>query len=299
MLVWLNGKFVDRDSATVPAFDAGIQHGIGLFETFAAHNGTVFRADAHARRLVESARLLRMSESLRAEPLAEAVGHALERNGLEHARLRLTVTGGNLGLLAALKPTKVDPTVLIDVQPPTLYPDALFDEGAMVTIAHGRLNPISPMAGHKTLNYWPRIHALQEAAASKAGESLWFTVSNHLAGGSVSNVFLVTDGVVHTPFARGDDAQDPAGPTVLPGITRAAILELCDAIGCETTKRRLDINDLLAADEVFLTNSSWGVLPVVAVEKETIGSGAVGEVTTQLREAWLDLVARETGAAAL
>ncbi len=299
MLVWLNGKFVDRDSATVSAFDAGIQHGIGLFETFAAHNGTVFRADAHAQRLVDSARILLLTESLKVEPLAHAVVHALERNGLERARLRLTVTGGNLGLLAARERRKVDPTVLVDVQPPTIYPDTFFTEGVMVTIAHGRLNPVSRMAGHKTLNYWPRIHALQEAAANKAGESLWFTVTNHLAGGSVSNVFLVKDGVVVTPFARGEDARDQAGPTVLPGITRAAILELCDGLGVETARRLLDVNDLLAADEVFLTNSSWGVLPVVAVEKETIGAGVVGDTTARLRESWLELVERETRATAL
>ncbi len=293
MLAWLNGKFVDRDSVTISAFDAGIQHGIGLFETFSAYNGTVFRAKAHTRRLVESARQLLLSESLRADPLANAVGQVVQRNGLQRARVRLTITGGNLGLPAARERGKVDPTVLIDAQPPTPYPPEFFEQGVMVVIADGRLNPMSPMGGHKTLNYWPRIHALQQAAAGKAGEALWFTVTNHLAGGSVSNVFLVKDDILVTPFARG---EDPAGSAVLPGITRAAILELCDAMGFETVKRSPDVNELLAADEVFLTNSSWGVLPVVAVEREAIGNGQVGDRTKQLREAWLDLVEKETSA---
>ena len=296
MLVWLNGKFVERDMATVAAFDAGLQHGIGLFETLAAHHGTVFRAEAHTRRLVQSAKELLLSESLRPEPLSEAVELAVQRNGLDRARIRLTVTGGNLNALATRgRSGHVEPTILIDVQPPTIYPEAFFEQGVMVTIADGRLNPMSPMAGHKTLDYWPRIHALQHAAARKGGEALWFTVTSHLAGGSVSNVFLVSGGALVTPFARGEDPHDPAGGAVLPGITRAAILELCESLGIETCSRALDIKEVLSADEVFLTNSSWGVLPVVAVEKEKVGDGQVGDMTTRLRGAWLDLVEKETG----
>ena len=164
----------------------------------------------------------------------------------------------------------------------------------MVTIAEGRLNPSSPMAGHKTLNYWPRIHALQLAAAAKAGESLWFTVTNHLAGGCVSNVFLVIDGMLTLPVARGEEPVDTAGPTVLPGTTRAAVLELAGDMDIEIHRCTLDIDRLLAADEVFLTNSSWGVLPVVSVENKQIGDGAVGEMTSRLREGWLAMVERET-----
>ncbi len=294
MQIWLNGKFVTRDAALVSAFDAGLQHGIGLFETCVARNGTVFRAEAHARRLVESAAALFLSDVLRIEPLARAMQTAVEHNELDEARIRLTVTGGDLGLTAALQRRRIDPTVLIDVQPPTVYPDAFFENGVLATVADGRLNPTSPMAGHKTLNYWPRIHALQHAATKKSGESLWFTVTNHLAGGSVSNGFVVSDGVLATPCARGEEPADAVGPAVLPGITRAAILELCDTTGVETRRCTLDINQLLSADEVFLTNSSWGVLPVVAVEKKTIGDGRVGEMTSRLRDAWLDLVQRET-----
>lgn len=294
MQVWLNGKFIDREAATISAFDAGIQHGVGLFETCAARNGRIVRAEAHTKRLVDSAQALLLSDTLRAPPLAEALQKAVEHNEMDEARVRLTVTGGDLSFAYAARERRVDPTILIDVQPHTVYPDAFFEKGVMATIAKGRLNPTSPMAGHKTLNYWPRIHALQHAAAAKAGESLWFTVTNHLACGCVSNVFLVIDGVLALPFARGEDPVDAAGPAVLPGITRSIILELCESMGIEARRCTIDIDRLLSADEVFLTNSSWGVLPVVAVEKKKIADGAVGEMTTRLREAWLDLVERET-----
>lgn len=294
MLLWLNGKFVERDAAMISAFDAGLLHGIGLFETLSAHNGRAFRPLAHAQRLVDSAGALLLNDSLRAEALAEAIAQSITRNQVQRARIRMTVTGGNLNVMGAPGHRKtVDPTILIDVGPATEYPDAFFESGVMVTIAQDRLNPLDPMAGHKTLNYWPRIHALQHAAVKKAGESLWFTVANHLAGGSVSNVFLVKDGRLLTPLARGEEDQ-PTGPAVLPGITRAAMLELADTLDIGAARQTLDVNDLLAADEIFLTNSSWGVLPVAAVEAEQVGNGGVGEVTRSLRAAWLDLVEEET-----
>lgn len=299
MLVWLNGTYVEGDAATVSVFDAGLQHGVGLFETMAARNGRVFRVDAHVQRLIDSARELLLTDSLRADPLAQAVEQTVERNSLEAARVRLTVTGGTPGLSGLphrQEPRKVDPTILIVAQPPTDYPEAFFTSGVTVVVADGRANPLDPMAGHKTLNYWHRIQALQQAAARKTGEALWFTVSNHLAGGSVSNAFLVEDGALVTPIARGEEASGAIRAPVLPGITRAAIMELARGQGVGVTTRMLDIGDVLSADEVFLTNSSWGVLPVVGVEREKIGQGQVGEITRRLRQAWLELVERETSA---
>jgi branched-subunit amino acid aminotransferase/4-amino-4-deoxychorismate lyase len=127
------------------------------------------------------------------------------------------------------------------------------------------------------------------------GKPLVFQVTNHLAGGCVSNCFLVSDGSLITPIARGEEAEvgqgQSKGPSipspVLPGIVRGFVLEWAARRSHKVTRRMLSISDVLAADEVFLTNTSWGVLPVVRVEKEAIGSGAVGEITTLAREAWL------------
>lgn len=304
--VWLNGQFVSLEDAKVSAFDAGFQHGVGLFETMLARGGRVLHLDRHLNRLDDSARALRLTESLHLDPLREAVELTLAKNGQVDARVRLTLTGGDLNLLQR-EPGPVagraQPTILIHAQPPTKYPDEIFENGVMVTIAYGRLNPLDPFAGHKTLNYWPRLSALQEAARKGAGEAVWFTISNHLAGGSVSNIFIVQDGALLTPIARGEE-DEVAGPgfaagggnggarlpsPVLPGITRAWLLGEADDLGMHTARRMLDINDLLSADEVFLTNSSWGVLPVVQVERETISQGEVGEATRRLRERWLSL----------
>lgn len=299
MQVWLNGQFVDRDHARVSVFDAGFQHAVGLFETMLARHGAVFRAADHVKRLADSARDLLLTERLRVEPLIEALTMTLERNGLQEARLRLTITGGDLNLLQSATKSHVDPTILIVAQPPTVYPDHFFDRGVIVLTANGRENPLHPMAGHKTVSYWPRIRELQLAAANRAGEALWFSVSNHLCGGCVSNVILVKDDELLTPIARGEEAQGALPSPVLPGITRAAILGLAEDLDVPVHRRLLDVNDLLAADEVMLTNSSWGVLPVVGVEREKVGEGEVGPLTRQLREGWQRLVDEETQAANL
>ena len=294
MHIWFNGQFIDSTTAKISVFDAGFQHGVGLFETMLARNGRIFRVNAHMHRLDESARALLLSKRLRPGPLAEAAELTVQRNQMESARVRLTVTGGDLNLLQSAGRTQQDPTILIVAQPPTPYPDAFFEKGVTAVIADARSNPLSPMAGHKTLNYGPRIQALQQAAGRGAGEALWFTVSNHLASGSVSNVFLIKDSELLTPIARGEEEAGALPAPVLPGITRSVIIELADDLGLAVTKHTLDINDVLRADEVFLTNSSWGVLPVVGVEKEKIVGGEVGEVTKRLRAAWLETVNRET-----
>ncbi|MCZ6835569.1 MAG: aminotransferase class IV [Planctomycetota bacterium] len=294
MKVWLNGQFVDRDEAKVSVFDAGYQHGVGLFETMLARNGKVFRAERHMRRLADSAREMRLSERLRIEPLVDALQLVLNENDQDSARVRLTLTGGDLNLLQSKGQSASDPTILIVAQPPTEYPDDFFEKGVVVMIAAGRENPLDPMAGHKTLNYWPRIQQLQLAASHGAGEAIWFTVSNHLAAGSVSNVFLVKDGALCTPFARGEEESGALASTVMPGITREAIIELADEMSIGTGRTMISIEDVLEADEVFLTNSSWGVLPVTGVERESIGDGTPGEITKRLREGWLELIDRET-----
>lgn len=344
--VFLNGQFIDRDSATVSAFDAAMQHGVGLFETMlAVNNGgevkpgdelsavnawDVVDLDAHLDRLIVSARELGLSESLRAGALGEAVKRTAARASAAYPeslrlRVRLTITGGDLNLLDKVRQSRErasartnppptpslgegalehQPTLIIAATPATQYPSEMFDRGVMVTIADWKANPLDTFQGHKTVNYWARLRELQIAASKRAGEALVFQVSNHLAGGCVSNVILVKDGVAITPIARGEESQaaghdgvvgdaETSGrgrvvmpSPVLPGITRRWALDWCLANDVEVVKRMVTIDDVLHADEVLLTNSSWGVLPVVQVESRGIGAGEPGTLGGELVQAW-------------
>jgi len=283
--VWLNGSFVERAEARVGAFDAGLQHGVGLFETMLARGNEVIDLGRHLDRLRDSAKALRLSDDLRTPALAEAVLAVVEKAGLETARVRLTLTGGDLNLLSgAAGPS--DPTVLIDARAATAYPEGMYEQGVAAAIADRRDNPLDPFGGHKTLNYWPRLHELQKASAKNAAEAITLQVSNHLSGGCVSNLFIVKGDELLTPLARGEEEPGAIPSPVLPGVTRRRVIDEADELGLTARTRLLNINDLLDADEAFLTNSSWGVLPVVRVESGSIGEGAPGRVAKGMLERW-------------
>jgi branched-chain amino acid aminotransferase len=314
---FLNGRFLDdaeTHEAVVSAFDAGFQHGIGLFETMTggvneAGAPWVIGLEEHLERLDGSARLLSLSESLRLSALADAVLATVERSGLTRARVRLTITGGDLNMLSrplpgsGTAPTAPpgQPTILIVAQPATSYPPEMFERGVLCTIADYKANPLDPFAGHKTLHYWPRLRELQLAASKRAAEALVFQVTNFLAGGCVSNAFIVSGGRLITPIARGEENESSsqqqstgiAVPSpVLPGITREWVFGKAAELRLPVERRMITIDQVLGADEVFLTNSSWGVLPVIGVEAHTIGNGTVGTVTSSLTEAWKSMLTR-------
>lgn len=300
MDIFLNGQMLPPDRAAVRFDDAGIQHAVGLFETFQCFSGRVFRLAQHLERLKTSAIELGLVRDMNIDSLAQAVEQTIEHNQINRARLRLTITAGSLSML---KPESSDatqpvPTLLIVPSEPTNYDPPYFEKGITVLIAPAAANPMDPMAGHKTLSYWGRLRTLRQAASIGAGEAIWLNVSNHLACGAVSNVFLVKDGVLFTPIARGEEVEGALRAPVLPGITRTAVIEVAQAMNVEVRREMLSIDDMLEADEVFLTNSGWHVLPVNHVEKKEIGDGVAGELTTKLRAKIMELIATETGGAA-
>ncbi|MDP7004642.1 MAG: aminotransferase class IV [Phycisphaerales bacterium] len=307
MKVWMNGVFVEDKDAKVGVFDAGFQHGVGLFETLLARNGQVFRARQHMQRLAESAAMLRLTEQLQVDPLVEALQLTLKENEQKDARMRITVTGGDLNMLQRTGNSQGgDPTIVIQTQPPTEYPEGFYENGVMVSLASGRVNPYELGAGHKTLNYWSKLLNLQLSAMQQCGEALWLTPSAHVAGGSVSNIFVVKDGSLLTPIARGEEDENDEPSATLPGITRQSIIEIADGLGIGTRKSEISVDAVLSAEEVFLTNSSWGVLPVIGIraqiqsedgsssQDQAIGDGIVGNLTKQLHIDYQKLVDQET-----
>ena len=308
MKVWINGSFIEDSDASVGVFDAGFQHGVGLFETMIARNGHVFRAEQHMERLANSAVMLRLTEKLQTEPLIDALQLVLEENNQTEARVRLTITGGDLNMLQRTGNSESgDPTIVIQTQPPTGYPDSFYENGVLVSLASGRANPYELTAGHKTLQYWSRLLNLQLAAMQQCGEALWLTPSATVTGGCVSNIFLVKDGTLLTPMAQGEESEEDEPSAVLPGITREVVIHLADSLGVGTSRGVATLDDVLMADEVFLTNSSWGVLPMIGIrasveiegeagsQDQAIGDGVVGKLTKQLHLSYQECVDRETG----
>ncbi len=295
MRAYLNGAMVELNEARVSLEDAGFQHAVGLFETMSAKHGRVFRLQAHLDRLRDSAIALGLATSLDTGPLAQATQRTLRENQLSEARLRLTYTPGSVSLLRG-GGGESQPTVSVVASEPVRYDPAYFERGISVLVAPQGANPFDALAGHKTLAYWGRLRTLRQAASLGAGEAIWLSVTNHLASGAVSNLFLVKKDTLQTPIARGEEVAGALPAPVLPGVTRSAVIELATKRGLTVQRRMLSIADLLEADEVFLTNSSWHILPVTKVEKSVIAGGEVGQTTATLRRQLLALIDQETQA---
>jgi branched-chain amino acid aminotransferase len=292
-VVWLNGSVIDEESATVSVRDTGLLHAAGVFTTMRSYGGKVFRLDQHLRRLRDSCEALFIPLQHKDEVLTRAASEVLERNNLSDARLRLTVTRG-LARQDPLHGLRLEPTAFLTATDLEPYPQEYYQRGLTVILNdEQKLNPYDLQAGHKTLNYFSRLAGLREANRRGAGEALWFDVHNYLQSGSISNVFVVKDGRLLTP-PTPQEIRDKASATppphsrsaTLPGVTRAVVMELAAKEGIEASPAALTVNDVLDADEVFLTNSIMGVMPVCRIERKAIGADKPGPVTLRLSEAY-------------
>lgn len=296
---WLNGDLVDEQHASISVHDAGLLHGTGAFTTMRACNGRVFRLGDHLDRLRSTCQAMFIPLATSDDEFEAAVGELIQANLLTGARLRITVTRGNIGDVAAR------PNVIISAAPLEAYPEQFYERG-MTVLAYDqqKLNPYDIEAGHKTLNYFPRLTAMRDAALKQAGEALWFNVHNYLQSGSISNVFIVKDGAIFTPPTQEDLADEEIRKktpyprsNVLPGITRKTILELAARENIPVEIRGLTINELVRADEVFVTNSIMEVMPVCRIERQSLGSDKPGDLTRRMAVLYRSTVSQFVGAA--
>ena len=291
-IVYLDGTFLPEADARVGISDGGWLHGAGLFETMRAENRKIFRLESHLERIRRSAAELLRPLEHDDLPSAADFAELLKRNDLESARVRMTVSAGSMiaarrsGANSAQETGPL--TVCVTAFTLSTYPAKVYEDGIGVIICRFKQSSEDPIAGHKTTAYFPRLLGLRQAHQAKCMEAIWFTTDKELAEGSISNVFLVHDGVLKTP---------PTTTPVLPGIARGVVLEMAGELGIETRETRLTIDDLLDADECFLTNTIMQILPVIRVEQRDIGGGKVGPLTKQLRLDYLNLVRKECGTA--
>jgi branched-chain amino acid aminotransferase len=278
--VFLNDELVDIGKACISVTDSGFLYGAGLFETMRSHNGVVFALKDHLDRLFVSADVLSINNPYNREYITEAISKVLNANKLTDARLRLTLTNGPM----AESEQQRKSTLLVTATKLRSYPPEYYKKGVMVVLCPFRQNPLDPASGRKTTSYLSRMIALNMAHQKRAAEALWFTVDNRLAEGCISNVFLVKDSQLYTP---------PITTPVLPGVARKKVCELAKQNSIKLIEKDLLIDDVLGADEVFLTNVIMQVMPITKVEKHTVGDGQVGPVTKKLKEKFDELVGKQ------
>lgn len=270
--VFLNDSLVESQQAHVGIHDAGLLHGVGLFETMRSYRGRVFGLAEHLDRLFNSAATLGIPVTQSPADLTEAIQSLLEANHLQDARLRLTVTGGNIKTPAD---QPAQNTLFITAAAIEPYPADFYRRGMTVIASPYKQNPQEPTAGHKTVNYLQRLLALRQAQSQHAGEALWFTPDNRLAEACISNVFIVQQDELLTP---------PLETGILPGIIRKFVLDVAAKNNIKSHERNIFIKDLLAASEIFLTNSIMELMPVCRLERHAVGKEKPGPIYKKLHE---------------
>ena len=274
----VNGTFSSPEEARLPALDHGVLYGDGLFETLRTYGGRPFRLDAHLARLAEGIALL----GIRGAPSNEELRAGLEETarraratGLEELYLRITVTRG-VGT-RGLDPAGCERAgFMIAALPLRTYPADWYAHG----VALGRLWPrhsrTRPPLTVKSTSYQGSVLARAELARQGVQEALYEDEEGHLTEGSVSKLFCVKGGALLTPPATD----------CLPGITRAEVMAIAAELRIPCEERRLSLEDVRGADEIFMTSSLAELLPVTRFESQTISQGTPGPLYRALHEAY-------------
>jgi branched-chain amino acid aminotransferase len=278
--IWINGQRQPASGPHVSARDRGLLLGDGVFETMRAHAGRIFRFDRHLSRLQGALTVLRIPVP---DEIRDWVLAALPDASGEEASVRLTVTRGE-GPAGVAPPLDSTPTVIVAVGPLPSFPASVYESGLRAHVASGRRNERAMTVGLKTIAFTDAIAALLEAHQAKADEALFLDTGGHCSEATSSNLFIWAGGTLVTP---------PLSCAALPGITRASVLELAAARGMAAVERPFGPEELMAADEAFLTSSLRGIAPLVRVDGRSIGAGTPGRVTQEMAAAYADLVARE------
>lgn len=289
-IVYLNGSLMPRSQAQVSVFDHGFLYGYGLFETMRAYHETIFLLERHLKRLLSSAAVIGLESELSDIDLGKACIDTLKANRLKDARLRLTVSRGEVDLFPG-SITSGTPTVLVTARSHSAPSAQIYNKGFRVGVSSFRRCSQSLLSRLKSTNYLLNILAKMESEAAGLDESLLLNEKGLITEGSISNVFFVTShsGLVTPPLASG----------ILPGITREVVVELADTLRINVTEGEVRLEDLGRFDEAFLTNSVMEIMPLVEVSDNagkiiTFGSGKPGKLTGRLMAAYREMVERKT-----
>lgn len=271
-VVCLNGEFRTLEQATLPATDAGFLLGEGVFETIRAEQGHLLFFAEHVARLTRGLRVLGIPHAPDAEALRAQCEQVLDANGLEEARVRLTITRGPIRGLP-IAPTEGEPTVMIAASALDPAQEKQRATGWRIVPASFPKNHRSPLASIKATSYAEPLLARRQARTLGFDEALMLNTDGAVAEASMANVFVVSGGHVLTP---------PVGDGALPGIARAQMIQTAARHGQTVIEQSLRLEDVLNAEEVFLTNAIVLAMPVVLVGERTIGNGRPGPITEAL-----------------
>ena len=276
-IIYLDGKYVPEEEATVSVFDHGVLYGDGVFEGIRIYNGRIFKCEEHIDRLFNAAKAIMLQIPLSKEEMTEVLLETCRKNNLKDGYIRLVITRGKGDLGLNPKSCKVA-TVFCIAADITLYPEEMYTKGMPIITSVQRRNKatiVDPQV--KSLNYLNNILAKIEANRAGVPEALMLNHDGIVAECTGDNIFIVKDNVIYTP---------PIHVGILDGITRSTVIELARKIGYTVVEKEFTLFNVYCADECFLTGTAAEAIPVTSVDERIIGSGVAGKVTGEILAAF-------------
>jgi branched-chain amino acid aminotransferase len=286
----VNGIITPAEEARVSVLDNGFTYGDSVYEVLRTYGGRAFEPGRHFRRLRRSAARLGFEVPAPDERLLAQADALLARSAGGESYIRIIVTRG-VGDCSYRFDRVQGPTVVMIQKPLLPYPSRHYDEGIEVAAVGVRRNhPRALDPAIKSSNLLNNILAVREAQARGAEEPVLLNQEGFLAEGASTNVFVASGGALRTP---------PLSAGILAGITREVALELLASLGIACREEALHVDDLLRADEAFLTSTTREVVPVRGVDGRAIGDGRPGPLTRRLMQAFREYAPAHCGEAAL
>lgn len=279
--IYLDGLIVDEADAKVSVFDHGLLYGDGVFEGIRFYNHRVFRLEEHIRRLYDSAKSILLTIPLTPQEMIAATCATIRANGLVDGYIRLVITRG-VGPMG-LSPYKCPKaSVIIIVDTISLYSEEAYANGLTMATCSSRRpshDILSPQV--KSLNYLNNVMAKVEALQAGAEEGLILNDLGLVAECTGDNVFVIRDGFITTP---------PITAGALPGITRAAVIDIARELGIPLAERDLSRHDIYTCDECFLTGTAAEVIAATKLDQRVLGTGKPGPITQKIIARFREIV---------
>ncbi len=281
-LIWIDGAIYPRSQAKISVYDHGLLYGDGVFEGIRVYGGKIFKCRQHIERLFKCAERIRLAVPYTRDEVSRLMHDTVKANGLSDAYIRLVVTRG-VGSLG-LNPFKCPrATVICIADTINLYPAEFYSDGLPIIVAKRPRIPVECLDPRiKSLNYLNNILAKIEAIDAGCLEAIMLNTKGFVAECTGDNIFVVRKGRVSTP---------PTDTGILEGVTRRFVLELCKKHSIPAEERNFKADEVMTADEVFLTGTAAEIIAVRSVDTQTIGDGREGPVTRRLREAFKAVIA--------
>ena len=284
--IWMNGKFVRWDDAKIHILSHVIHYGSSVFEGIRCYKTpkgpAVFRLKEHMDRLFNSAKIYRMEIPYTKQKVTIVCLETIEKNEMNECYIRPVVYRGYRELGVNPFNCPVDVTVAVWKWGKYLGPGALTDGVDVMVSSWNRMAPNTfPAMAKAGGNYLNSQLVKMEALKYGFTEGIVLDIFGFVSEGSGENIFVVKDGALHTP---------PLGATILPGITRDAVIRIAERLKIKVIQDMFLREFLYIADEVFFTGSAAEITPIRSIDKNTIGKGKRGPITKALQDSLLDIM---------